>query len=179
MSKLNGEYAFEFEPDAEDVDALSFAKLSNVDTKDMNMGLLAIVVYGALDARPVLTPKPKSICIAPAVAVGWGIESSSRLSIAGSKLVRELQSSGFVSLDEVDAVGEATDCGGERENIDRGDVGEEVLAVAAAFGTAKVNEDCLRATFSVCRRVSRSRRFSFSFRVCSFLASKSATLSSS
>ena len=144
---------------------MSPVRLSNVDAKDMNIGLLAIVVYGELDARPVLTPKPKSICIAPVVAVGWGIVSSRRLSIAGSKLVRELQSSGFVSFAEVDEAGEDMDCGGERaENMDCGDVGEETGAVggAADLETANVKEDCLRATFSDCKRVSRSRRFSFS-----------------
>lgn len=45
-------------------------KESKVEVKDMNMGLLAIVVYGELEAKPVLAPKPKSICMAPSVAVG-------------------------------------------------------------------------------------------------------------
>ena len=63
------------------------------------MGLLAMVVYGELDAKPVLAPKPKSICIAPWVAVGWGW-SSSKLSMAGSKEVNELQSSGLDILGE-------------------------------------------------------------------------------
>ena len=43
---------------------------SKVEANDMNMGLLAIVVYGAFEARPVPGPKPKSIWIAPSVAVG-------------------------------------------------------------------------------------------------------------
>lgn len=57
------------EPDA---DGVGLAGLSKVDAKDMNMGLLAMEVYGALEARPVpeVAPKPKSICIAPSVAVG-------------------------------------------------------------------------------------------------------------
>lgn len=44
---------------------------SNVDAKDINIGLLAIVVYGVLFVKPGLAvaPKPKSICIAPSVAV--------------------------------------------------------------------------------------------------------------
>lgn len=70
MSKLNGEYALELEPDADGVELLSAVRLSKVEAKDMNMGLLAIVVYGALEARPVLAPNPKSICMAPSVAVG-------------------------------------------------------------------------------------------------------------
>lgn len=51
-------------------DEASGDRESNVEANDMNMGLLAIVVYGAFEAKPVLAPKPKSICIAPSVAVG-------------------------------------------------------------------------------------------------------------
>lgn len=109
--------------------------------------------------------------------------SSSRLSIAGSKLVSELQSRGFVIFDDVEVAGDAADWAGEiAENIDWGDAGESVEfdpVVAPDLETAKVNEVCFRATFSVCRRASRSRRFSFSCCVCSFLASRSETLSSS
>ena len=47
------------------------------------------------------------------------------------------------------------------------------------LGAVNVKADCLRAMFSPRTRVSRSRRFSFSFSACSFLASSSATLSSS
>ena len=43
---------------------------SKVEANDMNMGLLAIVVYGAFEAKPVPGPNPKSIGIAPSVAVG-------------------------------------------------------------------------------------------------------------
>lgn len=109
ISKLNEENVLELEPDADGVDVLSAVRLSKVEAKDMNIGLLAIVVNGALEARPVLEPNPKSICMAPSVAVGWGIVSSSRLSMAGSKLVRELQSRGFVVFDDMDAAGDAAD----------------------------------------------------------------------
>ncbi len=119
MSKLNEENALELEPDADGVEVLSAVRLSKVEAKDMNMGLLAIVVNGALEARPVLDPNPKSICMAPSVAVGWGIVSSSKLSMAGSKLVRELQSRGFVVFDDMDAAGDAADWAGDiAENID-------------------------------------------------------------
>lgn len=86
--------------------------VSNVEAKVMKVGLLAIVVYGELDVRPVLLlPKPKSICMAPSVAVGCGGRPSSRrLSMEGSKAVSELQSSGFVNFVgeavDVDAIGE-------------------------------------------------------------------------
>ena len=45
-------------------------------------------------ANPVLEPNPKSICMAPSVAVCCGL-SSKRLSTAGSKVVSELHSRGF------------------------------------------------------------------------------------
>lgn len=85
--------------------------VSNAEAKVIKDGLLAIVVYGELDARPVLLlPKPKSICMAPSVAVGCGRPSSRRLSMEGSKAVSELQSSGFVDFGgdaiDVDAIGE-------------------------------------------------------------------------
>jgi hypothetical protein len=67
---------------------------SNVDANDMNMGLLAIVLYGVLADKPVLEPKPKSICMAPSVAVCCGL-SSKRLRTAGSNVVSELHSRGF------------------------------------------------------------------------------------
>lgn len=79
-----------------DEDASGDANESNVEAKDMNIGLLAMVVYGAFDESPVFAPKPKSICIAPAVAVGCGTVSSKRLSMDGSKDVNELQSRGLV-----------------------------------------------------------------------------------
>lgn len=92
MSKLNGEPA----PRLELPLPLSVAggDGSNEDANDMNMGLAAIEVYGAFEAKPVVAPKPKSICIAPSVAVDCGI-SSKRLSLEGSKAFIELQSRGF------------------------------------------------------------------------------------
>lgn len=90
-----------------DDDASGEANESNVDANDMNIGLLAMVVYGAFDVSPVFAPKPKSICIAPAVAVGCGTESSRRLSMDGSNDVKELQSRGFVPFG-----GDDTDDGG-------------------------------------------------------------------
>jgi len=66
MSKLKGLDIKEFEVGAEVFNDGE----SNVEAKDMKAGLLAIVVYGAFDANPVLLPNPKSNCIAPSVAVG-------------------------------------------------------------------------------------------------------------
>lgn len=51
--------------DEEDED--SGDRESKVEVNVMNMGLLAIVVYGAFEAKPV---NPKSIGPAPSVAVG-------------------------------------------------------------------------------------------------------------
>jgi len=70
--------------------------------------LLAIVVKGKPDNSSELLPKPKSIFIAPLVAVVCG-DSSSTLRMEGSKLVKELQSSGLLYFD-----GELEDAGEER-----------------------------------------------------------------
>jgi len=45
-------------------------RASKVEANEKNMGLLAIVVYGAFEAKPEPGPNPKSIWIAPSVAVG-------------------------------------------------------------------------------------------------------------
>lgn len=71
LNKLLEPYALLEDPDIDGVDAdVSGDSESKVEAKDMNMGLLAIVVYGAFDESPVLAPNPKSICMAPSVAVG-------------------------------------------------------------------------------------------------------------
>ena len=121
----------------------------------------------------MLLPNPKSNCMAPSVAVGWEIESSNKLSIAGSNVERELQSRGLVVLGE--ETGEVT-----TEELDA-NLGSSAVSsdLIGILGAVNVKEDCLRATFSPRSRVSKSRRFSFSFSVCSFFASSSATLSSS
>jgi hypothetical protein len=138
-----------------DDDASGEGNESNVDAKDMNIGLLAMVVYGAFDESPVLAPKPKSICMAPAVAVGCGMVSSRRLSMEGSKDVIELQSRGLVPFggdaaedDGVEAEVRA-ECGageGTWEKVSRR--GDSAGAVAD-LGIEKVKEPCLRAMFSV------------------------------
>ena len=81
------------------------------------MGLLAIVVNGPLGGKAVLVPKPKSICIAPSVAVGCGV-SSSKLSIFGSKLVSELHSRGFVIFCVNAEVDEDAGVTGDKEEED-------------------------------------------------------------
>lgn len=104
----------------------------------------------------------------------------------GSKVVRELQSRGLVILGDVeaDADADATGGGGTEKIGFCGALGDSTL-LGVLLGTENVKADCLRAafclraTFSLCNRVNRSRRFSFSFSACSFLASRSATLSSS
>lgn len=101
--------------------------------------------------------------------------------MAGSNVARELQSRGLVIFGEglSEATGEAT-----AERADEGT--DEILGSSAVsgdligfLGAVNVKEDCLRTTFSFRSRVSKSLRFSFSFCACSFLASSSATLSSS
>jgi len=126
---------------------------SNAEAKEVNMGLLAIVVNPVLGLEELgpACPNPKSICIAPSVAVGCGV-SSSRLNMAGSNVVSELQSNGFVFEDPDDEDGPEDDTGGDCNDV-RGDV--ELNAVSEAdsvdFGTVKVNAGCLfclSATFS-------------------------------
>lgn len=138
-----------------DEDASGDVNESNVDAKDMNIGLLAMVVYGAFDESPVFAPKPKSICMAPAVAVGCGIESSRRLSMAGSKDVNELQSKGLVPFDgdatEDDGV-EAevrAECGAGEGTCEKVSRRGDSTGAVADLGIEKVKEPCLRAMFSV------------------------------
>ena len=138
---------------------------SKVDANDMNMGLLAIVVYGEFEPNPacLVPPNPKSICMAPWVAVGCETLSSRRLSTAGSKVVSELQSKGLVIFGDIWFV----DDDGEPGDDTTGNplCGDPVVSdvPAADLGTVKVKEDeCLRLTFSDCRRFSKSLKFSFS-----------------
>lgn len=65
---------------------------------------------------------------------------------------------------------------GIEEKLGNSAVSEDL---GGTLGAVNVKEDCLSTTFSFRSRVSKSRRFSFSFSACSFLASSSATLSSS
>jgi len=119
---------------------------SNAEAKEVNMGLLAIVVNPVLGLEEELgpaCPNPKSICIAPSVAVGCGV-SSSRFNMPGSNVVNELQSNGF---DPDDEDGAGDDTGGDCNDV-RGDVelnAEPVLSGADSvdFGTVKVNAGCL------------------------------------
>ena len=122
----------------------------------VNIGLLAMIVKGRLGFTSVL-PKPKSIRIALSVAVDCEILSSRRLSTLGSKVVSELQLRGLVAFGEEGRAVEVEDM--ERALSD---------GLAAFFGTEKVKADCLRDTFSLCRRLSISRRFSFSCCAASF-----------
>jgi hypothetical protein len=145
---------------------------SKAETKDVNMGLLAMVVYD-LGGTPELSPNPKSICITPSVAVCWGV-SSSRLSIPGSNVVSELKSSGFDEFVCGDEAG--NDAEGDRTYIEPD---ADTPGTPPDFGTENVKLDSLSITFSFCSRDSRSRRFSFSEVAASFLASRAATLSSS
>lgn len=104
----------------------------------------------------MLEPKPKSICMAPSVAVCCGL-SSSKLRTAGSKVVSELHSRGFARLGDVRGE-EATGEEARGRDVD-GNTGDweanEVEAWAfsgllplADLGTEKVNEDCLSDRFS-------------------------------
>lgn len=155
---------------------------SNDSGNDMKEGLLAIVVKGPVDppANALVSPKPKSIRMAPSVAV-CGL-SSNRFSIVGSNDVNEFQS---ILLPDIDGLGDVIDVDGEPvEAAYEGDAEEDDEepdaadgeASAAVFGTLNVN--FLRFTFSSCNRESRSRRFSFSETASTFLASSAATLSS-
>lgn len=162
--------------------------VSKLEAKDMNTGLLAIVVNGEEDeSGPSSRVLNRSRSIALEVAVGCGCGVSSRRdSILGSKLVSEVQSSRFVGL-----VAAREESG---ETIDDA-VGDDVVYIDASgekcrgagggsdcdFGGDIVNVklDCLSITFSDCSLDSRSRRFSFSCWAASFFASSSATLSSS
>lgn len=152
---------------------------SNVDAYDMKAGLLAMVVYGV-----VLNPKSIILAVLVAVDCGW---SSSKFNIAGSNDVRELQSNGLaIRGPDRSEAGEDTffeEEGWEfgvpsrRRKLPDGEIPTEMLP--EALGAEKVNGDCFKTTFSDCRRWRRSRRFSFSAAATSFLASSSATLSSS
>ena len=101
--------------------------------------------------------------------------------MAGSNVVRELQSRGLVILGEgrSESTGDVTSERAEEgtdENLGSSAMSGDLIE---CLGAVNVKLDCLRTTFSFRRRVSKSRRFSFSFCACSFLASRSATLSSS
>lgn len=161
--------------------------VSKFEAKDMNVGLLAIIVNGEDELCPSSTLLKKSRSMALEVAVGCccGV-SSRRDNILGSKLVSEVQSSKFVGL------GATREDSGETIDGAAGDgavyieaSGEKCRGAGGGsdcdFGGDIVNVklDCLSMTFSDCRRDSRSRRFSFSCWAASFFASKSATLSSS
>lgn len=79
-----------------------------------------MVVKGNPAKASELVPKPKSILIAPSVAVVCG-DSSKTLSMEGSKLVNELQSSGLVYLGgEFDDAGEAKAVGVREEEAVEG-----------------------------------------------------------
>jgi hypothetical protein len=69
-------------------------------------------------------------------------------------------------------------CGEREENDDEESPAADGVELDPGFGTVNVNDDCLSAMFSFCRRVKRSLRFSFSVSVAVFLASRAATLSS-
>lgn len=135
---------------------------SKLEAKDMNMGLLAIVVNGEFDV-----PGPKrSRFIALDVAVGCGF-SSRRFSMLGSKLVSDVQSSGFVGLgDMCEESGVITDDGGEALKMELSGekcLGTEVAGSGWGLGAmVNVKLACLSMTFSDWSRESRSRRFSFS-----------------
>ena len=135
---------------------------------DMNIGLLAMVLYGlTLD-----WPRPKSMLIAPSVAVG----SSNMLSDAGSKGISEPKLKSYCWS----CCGCCAICGGEPtedadelllpsaderkmlpDDCDWNGLGDAALG----FGTWKVNDPCFNAIFSDCNRESRSRRLSFSLSV--------------
>jgi hypothetical protein len=175
ISKLKG-LEFEFEVEVEFVSAREAGDEydddeSKADANEVNIGLLAMVVYcGLCPAEKLFSPpNPKSICIAPSVAVCCGVSSSS-VNIPGSNVVSELQSNGFAELGVGDEAG--IDAVGDRMEL-------RAEAVTVDFGTENVKVDSLSITFSFCSRERRSRRFSFSEVAASFLASRAATLSSS
>lgn len=123
----------------------------------------------------MFSPKPKSICIAPSVAVGCGL-SSRRLSIAGSNVVSESQSRGLAGAGDVrEDTGEeaAVERGTEKRAegaLEDGEAPSLSDGLLAVLGTVNVNDDCLSMTFSFCNLESKSRRFSFSDVATSFLA---------
>lgn len=87
--------------------------VSKLEAKDMNIGLLAIIVNGEPEADSGLEPLKRSRFIALEVAVGCGV-SSRRFSTLGSKLVSEVQSRRFVGLGAIcEDSGEITDVGGD------------------------------------------------------------------
>jgi hypothetical protein len=101
--------------------------VSKLDAKDMNMGLLAIIVNGESAATPVLALPKRSRFIALVVAVGCGL-SSKRFSLFGSKLVSDAQSRGLLGFGVIcEPSGEITDEGGEALNIELS--GEKCLGV--------------------------------------------------
>jgi hypothetical protein len=138
----------------------------------VNMGLFAMIVIGESELKSAL-PKPKSIRMALSAAVDWEMLPSKRLRTFGSKVLSELQSRGLVNFGEARV--EDIDCAGETAGLE----GSVLSVLLESFGMENVKADCLSVMFSLCRRLSISRKFSFSCWAASFLASSSATLSSS
>jgi hypothetical protein len=84
-----------------------------------------MVVKGNPAKASGLAPKPKSMLIAPSVAVVCG-DSSKTLSMEGSKLVNELHSSGLLYLDgESDEAGEPKTVAVREEEAIEGEKMEE------------------------------------------------------
>ena len=108
-----------------------------------------MVVNGNPAKASELVPKPKSTFIAPSVTVVWGV-SSRTLSMEGSKLVKELQSSGLVYFGgEFEDAGEGRTVGVREEEategVKRGESTKELgirfwsSRPAAFFDIEKVN----------------------------------------
>lgn len=127
--------------------------VSKLEAKDMNIGLLAIVVNGRLLFVSVLGAK-MSRFIALEVAVVCGL-SSRRFSMLGSKFVRDVQSS------RLDGLGCGCKDSGEITDDEVGEAlktefsGEKCLGAETAESgccdlgvMVKVKLDCLSMTFS-------------------------------